>query len=238
MDSKKKITISWSGGKDSALALFRLQQSKQFEIVHLHTVIDQATKRVGLHGVRETLIESQAEALGLKLVKLFLPPSQDHDAYVKLMTDFYQECAHEQISAVMFGDIFLDDLKTFRESMLSKANLEGVFPLWKQASRKLIEEFLAAGFKTVLCAADKKYFNSQHIGSTLDKQFIDEFSQIIDICGENGEFHTFVYDGPTFKKPVDFSLGSVASKEYRYKMTNADGLVEEKHTSFLFQELF
>jgi hypothetical protein len=135
MDLKKKVTISWSGGKDSALSLLKILQSGEFEIVHLHTVINEETRRVGLHGVHETLIQAQADAMGLKLVKLYLPSSEDHTAYEKLMLSFYSQCAAEQIDAVVFGDIFLEDLKNYREKMLQVSGVKGIFPLWRMKSK-------------------------------------------------------------------------------------------------------
>lgn len=234
---KKKITVSWSGGKDSALALYRILQSVEYEVKHLHTVIDKTTRRVGLHGVSEALIERQAEALGLKLIKLYLPTSQDHESYTNLMTNFYRQCASEEIYGVLFGDIFLEDLKSYRDNMLQQAGLFGIYPLWKQNSEDLITEFLDAGFKTLICSADKKYFNTSHIGKVIDKQFIQTLSPSVDVCGENGEFHTFVFEGPIFNHPVLHKTGNVVEKSYNYKVTGEQGAVEMMTSSFLFQDL-
>jgi uncharacterized protein (TIGR00290 family) len=131
MVSKKKMTISWSGGKDSAFALFKILASGEYEVVGLHTVIDKDNRRVGLHGVREELIELQAMSLGLPLVKLYLPASNDHEAYTSLMRSFYKISADDGVTHVMFGDIFLEDLKSFREDLLKESGLIPEFPLWK-----------------------------------------------------------------------------------------------------------
>jgi uncharacterized protein (TIGR00290 family) len=237
MDSKKKVTISWSGGKDSALALHRIFTSGEFEICHLHTVIDAGTKRVGLHGVREVLIEKQAKALGLKLVKLYLPASNDHDTYEQLMRAFYTQCFNEGIQGVVFGDIFLEDLKHFRERMLHAASLEGIFPLWKEDSKTLISEFISKGFKTIICSANAALFQSSEVGKTIDQAFINDLPPLVDPCGENGEFHTFVFDGPEFAKPVLLKKGEVIKKEYHYRITLPDGTVQDTWSSFWFQEL-
>lgn len=234
---KKKITVSWSGGKDSALALYKILQSEEYQVMHLHTVIDKTSKRVGLHGVQEELIERQAEALGLKLIKLYLSASQDHEAYINLMSDFYQQCSRENIYGVLFGDIFLEDLKSFRDGLLQKANIVGIYPLWKQKSEDLIAEFINAGFKTLICSADKKYFNTSHMGKLIDKQFVQELSPALDVCGENGEFHTFVIDGPIFNNPVLPKIGNVVEKCYDYQVTNEQGDVQLVTSTFLFQDL-
>lgn len=234
---KKKITVSWSGGKDSALALYKILQSEEYQVMHLHTVIDKTSKRVGLHGVQEELIERQAEALGLKLIKLYLSASQGHEAYINLMSDFYQQCSRENIHGVLFGDIFLEDLKSFRDGLLQKANIVGIYPLWKQKSEDLIAEFINAGFQTLICSADKKYFNTPHMGKLIDKQFVQELSPALDVCGENGEFHTFVIDGPIFNNPVLLKIGNVVEKCYDYQVTNEQGDVQLVTSTFLFQDL-
>jgi uncharacterized protein (TIGR00290 family) len=203
----------------------------------LHTVINEETRRVGLHGVHESLIQAQADAMGLKLVKLYLPSSEDHTAYEKLMLSFYSQCAAEQIDAVVFGDIFLEDLKNYREKMLQVSGVKGIFPLWRMKSKQVTEGFLDAGFKTVLCSANAKYFQPQDLGVTLTREFVNTFSEDVDPAGENGEFHSFVYDGPVFKKPVAFIPGDTVKKSYSYKIRSEDGKVEEKQSDFWFKDL-
>lgn len=237
MGSKKKVTISWSGGKDSAFALYKVLQAREFDVTSLHTVINEETKRVGMHGVRETLIERQAEALGLPLHKLYLEGTEDHNAYERLMSDFYTQCAREHIHAVVFGDIFLEDLKTFREQLLKSSGLQGVFPLWKQDTRHLIADFIHAGFKTLICAANARYFSAAQMGATIDNEFVSQLPAEVDPCGENGEFHTFVYHGPIFKTPVPNVAGEVVKKTYTYHKTDASGAPEKIETTFLFQDL-
>ncbi|WP_317195251.1 diphthine--ammonia ligase [Chryseosolibacter histidini] len=237
MDSKKKVTISWSGGKDSAFALYKVLQAREFEVVSLHTVINEETKRVGMHGVRETLIERQAEALGLPLQKLYLEGSEDHDAYTRLMSDFYTQCIREHIHAVVFGDIFLEDLKIFREQLLKSSGLQGIFPLWKQDTRQLITDFIHADFKTLICAANAKYFSAAQMGKTIDDAFVRQLPEEVDPCGENGEFHTFVYQGPIFKTPASYVAGEVVKKTYTYHKADASGAPVKIETTFLFQDL-
>jgi uncharacterized protein (TIGR00290 family) len=237
MAIKKKVTISWSGGKDSAFALYRILISGEYEVVSIHTLFNEENKRVGLHGVHETLIERQAIAMGLKLKKLYLPVTSNHDAYKILMTDFYKECSHQKIEAVVFGDIFLEDLRQFRETMLSDASLDGIFPLWKTDSKMMIDDFLNTGFKTVVCSADQKFFDERSVGKTIDQEFLSSLHPDVDPCGENGEFHTFVYEGPIFNKPVHFQFGDAVLKRYDFQVKNADGTIEEKSSAFWFREL-
>jgi uncharacterized protein (TIGR00290 family) len=237
MDSKKKISVSWSGGKDSAFALYKLLETDQYEIVHLHTVIVSQTKRVGLHGIHENLIDEQAEVLGLKVIKLYLDSSDDHAAYEQLMQRFYKACAEENIVGIMFGDIFLEDLKAFRERLMSSAGIRGIYPLWRLNTAKLVHDFIEAGFKTIVCAANKKYFGTHDLGKTIDKDFLEKLSSETDPCGENGEFHTFVYDGPIFKRPIAFSKGAIVEKTYEYKVVMKSGEIDIEKTTFLFQEI-
>jgi uncharacterized protein (TIGR00290 family) len=234
---KKKITISWSGGKDSAFALYKILLSGEYEINHLHTVINSETKRVGLHGVREELIEQQANALGFKLIKLYLQSSDNHAAYEALMKSFYAKCAADNIEGVVFGDIFLEDLKKYREELLSESGMHGIYPIWRCNSRMLVEDFLYAGFKTVVCSANGKYFQSHQVGKTIDKLFVDTLHPDVDPCGENGEFHTLVYEGPIFKTPIKFQLGEVVEKVYAYNIKKEDGEVQSTQSSFWFQDL-
>lgn len=234
---KKKVSISWSGGKDSAFALYKILQSGNYEIVNLHTVFGEDTKRVGLHGVPEELIEQQALALSLPLKKLYLKTSDDHYAYEELMSAFYKQSRDEDIEAIVFGDIFLEDLKKFRENILSKSKLLPVFPIWKFDSRTLIRDFLDAGFKTLICSADADYFKPLHVGRTIDHTLLKSFPKSIDPCGENGEFHTFVYDGPIFKTKVRFDLGAIIERNYTFKRTNDDGTTSLVKSRFWFQDL-
>jgi uncharacterized protein (TIGR00290 family) len=237
MDSRKKVTISWSGGKDSALALYKIQLSGDFEVAGLHTVINEETKRVGMHGVREELIEAQAQALNLPLTKIYLERSENHEAYEKLMRTFYDQCAAEKLDGVVFGDIFLEDLRLFREKLLAHSSLQGIFPLWKMDTGILLKDFIHRGFKTVICSANVLHFAAQQVGKTIDEEWILGLPPAIDPCGENGEFHTFLYDGPIFKAPVRFAYGDVVRKTYSYQRVKTDGNIETLETAFWFQDL-
>ncbi|MBT1705085.1 diphthine--ammonia ligase [Chryseosolibacter indicus] len=237
MDSRRKITISWSGGKDSAFALYRIMLSGEYDVVHLHTVFNSDTRRVGLHGVPESLIERQAEALGIPLVKLYLPAADNHKAYETLMTNFYKQCVHSGITHIMFGDIFLEDLKAYREKLLKNSGLKPVYPIWGLDSYVLLEDFINTGFKTVICAAKQDLFSKEMVGKTINEEFPKALKQGVDPCGENGEFHSFVYSGPIFKHPIPFNYGEVIEQKYSFNSKASDGSVIENQTAFWFQEL-
>ncbi len=234
---KEKVAISWSGGKDCTLALHEIIQSNQFDVHSLHTTFNEDTKRVGLHGINQKLIEQQAHSLGITLDKIFIPSAEDHNAYEASMKEYYRSLLDKGIKKVVFGDIFLEDLKAYREKMLSLLGLEGLYPLWKSDSRSVADKFIKSGFKALICSADAKYFNEGDIGDDYDLNFINSLEDEVDPCGENGEFHTFVYDGSIFKKPVPIQRKQVEAKEYTYKISLPDGRSESRISKFWFQEL-
>ena len=234
---KRRVTISWSGGKDSAFALYKILLSDQFEVVSLHTIFNKETGRVGMHGVPEEILVKQAEAIGLPLLKLYLERSESHSAYEQLMKDFYQDCAGAQICGVVFGDIFLEDLKAFRENLLIESRLESFFPLWKSDTKMIMRDFIHLGFKTFICSANTHYFSHKQLGETISDDFIKQLPDGVDACGENGEFHTFVYDGPVFRRPVEFKLGEVVQKKYSFQALNSEGVKEKYESAFWFQDL-
>jgi len=236
---KKKVSVAWSGGKDSMLALDRIMKNDTYKVDHLHTVVDTETRRVGLHGIHEKLIDQQAASLGLPLQKLYLSASQSHFNYEQLMKGYFSDLDHEEFDGVMFGDIFLEDLKAYREKLLaeSDSSLEPIYPLWQENTKSLMSEFLDKGYQTLVCAANKKYFSEKDMGQTIDNSFIASLPNDVDVCGENGEFHTFVYDGPLFHFPVAFETGEIVTKSYTYNKKNKDGSIEELESSFLFVDL-
>jgi len=226
--SKPKIHISWSGGKDSAYALYKIIKADEFEIAGLHTVIEEDDKKVGIHNIKEELIEKQAKSLGLQLTKLYL--KKKPLAYEKLMGDYYQKLKNEGVDYVMFGDIFLEDLKDFRESILQKSGVKGVYPIWQEDTIHLVKDFLNLKFKTILCAVDAKHIDEEWVGAELSLDFIYEHSNI-DSCGENGEYHSYVVDGPIFKNPIKLVEKGKYSLDYTFNVKDEDGnnqVIEEK----------
>lgn len=233
--NKTKVSISWSGGKDSAFALYKIMASGKYEVVSLHTVIGKDTGRVGLHGVREELIEQQAKAIGLPLEKIYLESADDHSAYEHTMNAFYKKTA-THIDAIVFGDIYLEDLKSYREKLLEPSGIKGIYPLWQIDTHVLIQDFLNIGFKTAICSCNEALHQLELLGLTLGERIVQQFPPTTDPCGERGEFHTFVFDGPVFKHPVEFGTGEKVFKTYEYKKINDDGAIEKLTTVFWFQD--
>jgi uncharacterized protein (TIGR00290 family) len=234
---KKKVSVSWSGGKDSAFAFYKIISSGLYRVESIHTVFDESTRRVGLHGVPERLIERQADEMGLPLEKIYLPTSNNHSAYSTCMQTFYQKCSQRGIEGIVFGDIFLEDLKKYRLDLLRPSSLESFFPLWGVNTREMVNEFIDAGFKSVICAADSSLLDPEHVGRTIDRHFVDILPPQVDACGENGEFHSFAYDGPIFENKIPVKLGEVIQRSYSYQRKNSEGAVEDCESKFWFQEL-
>jgi uncharacterized protein (TIGR00290 family) len=204
---KERIVLCWSGGKDSALALYRLLRDERYEVVSLLVTCNQDFQRVSMHGVRLELAEMQARAIGLPLDKVFVPAGGSNDAYQQRMSECLLAHKTRGVTSVAFGDIFLEDLKQWREDNLAQIGLRGVFPLWKNDPRKLMEQFIALGFKSLICCVSDAYLDERALGRTIDWGFLDALPDDVDLCGENGEFHSFVYDGPIFKEPLNVRVG-------------------------------
>lgn len=237
-NTRPKVTVSWSGGKDSTFALHKIISEKKFQVVCLHTIIDNDSKKVGLHGIPETLIEKQSKSIGIPLEKIYLPASEGVNSYTSLMKTFYDKCADEKIVGVVFGDIFLQDLRDFKVNLLKSSGLSGYFPLWNIKSKTILKDFIGAGFKAKICAVRSDLFSKNQLGAMLDEQFLSNMSPQIDPCGENGEFHTFVFDGPIFREEIPVQKGDIQEQSYAYNKTMPDGRIELVKTSFWFQDLW
>lgn len=209
---KEKIVFCWSGGKDSALALNRILREGRHEVVSLLTTCNEHFQRVSMHGVRLELLERQAASIGLPLEKLFVSRHSSNEEYQQKMTACLSAYKARGVTACAFGDIFLEDLKRWREENLARIGMRGIFPIWKEDSRDLIREFFALRFGTVICCVNDAWLNETAVGRNIDEEFIRTLPANVDPCGENGEFHSFAYAGPIFKQPVRFKLGE---KVYR-----------------------
>lgn len=218
----KKAYLNWSSGKDAALALFKIQQSKVYNIDKLVTTVNQSFDRVSMHGLRTELLEEQAKALGLPLQTILLSKDVSMEIYSSKMKIAMEDLINKGYAYGVFGDVFLKDLRAYREDKLKEVGIKGVFPLWGKNTRILLEEFLAHGFKAITVCVNAKLLDSSFCGRIIDKEFIADLPDGVDPCGENGEFHTFVYDGPNFKKPVDFTIGEKVLRNYKSSKNDDD----------------
>ena len=212
----EKVVFSWSGGKDSALALYKIQQSKQYEIVSLLTTLTDEYKRTSMHGIRENLLEKQTNSLNIPLHKIFLPKNGTNETYGKKMTESLQYFKDQGVTKIVFGDIFLEDVRKYREDNLKQIGMKGIFPLWGQKTENLSKEFFDLGFSSIICCIDSQKLEKKFVGRYFDKNFISDLPSNIDVMGENGEFHSFVYAGPNFQKHISFDIGNFVFRENRF----------------------
>jgi uncharacterized protein (TIGR00290 family) len=202
-----KVALSWSGGKDCALALYEIQQHHQYEVTALLTTITQDYNRISMHGVRLVLLERQAEAVKLPLKKVFVPANCTNEMYAEIMEKEMLRLKSEGINTVAFGDIFLQDVREYRENNLAKVGMKAIFPLWGRNSLELVKSFINLGFKAVITTIDPRKLNKEFCGSIIDASFLDSLPQDVDAAGENGEFHSFVFNGSVFKSSIRFTVG-------------------------------
>ncbi|MBC7326878.1 diphthine--ammonia ligase [bacterium] len=211
-----KILLAWSGGKDSTLALNELIKNDQYEIVALLATVTEDYDRISMHGVRKELLLQQAEALGFPLDIVFIPKNCSNEEYEMRMKEKMLHYKEKGIKSVAFGDIFLQDVREYRERNLYQVGMEAVFPLWGKESKKLAREFIALGFRAITTCVDGKVLSADFVGREFEENFLNTLPPAVDPSGENGEFHTFVYDGPLFKKKVNFRKGEVVLRENRF----------------------
>ena len=239
--SKQKAVFNWSGGKDSALALYHLLQNDQFEITQLLTTVNSAYERVSMHGVRKTLLLQQAQSLGLPVSEIVLPESMSMEEYDAKMNEVMQQVKSTGVVYSAYGDIFLEDLKKYREDKLAEVDMKGLFPIWKRDTAELLTEFIDLGFKTILVCVQSDKLDESFAGRIIDRDFISDLPEGVDACGENGEFHTFVYDGPIFKNPIKFELGETVYREYEAPKDCDDSCMEsdcvQKMAGYYFKDL-
>lgn len=211
----KKTYFNWSSGKDASLALYHLQKNKTFGIDRLVTTVNSHFDRVSMHGLRKELLFRQAEAVGIALETIELPEQPSMEEYQEKMKDMVVHLQNEGYTHSGFGDIFLEDLRTYREEQLNPYGIECLFPLWQRDTKELLKEFLDLGFRAILICIKSELLDKSFIGREIDADFIDDLPEGVDPCGENGEFHTFCFDGPIFSKPVGFSVGEKIYREYK-----------------------
>lgn len=229
---KKKALFNWSSGKDSTLALYKILQEDEYEISALLTSVSEEYQRISMHGIRVELLEKQVKSMGLPLKKMIIPEMPTMEIYNEVMQNSLLEFQKKGVTHSIFGDIFLEDLQKYREDKLALANFTGVFPLWKKDTKALLEEFLALGFKTIVVCVNEKYLGKEFVGKIIDEKFIDDLPNDVDPCGENGEFHTFTFDGPLFSTPIDFEIGEIVYRKYEPTRTASSTVCDIDDTPF------
>lgn len=216
MGNKIPVIFSWSGGKDSAYALHKLMQDERYEIKYLLSTINGNNSRLSMHGVREELIEAQAASVGLPLLKVYVFEGNNEE-YEKQMETVLLKVKNEGINTVAFGDILLEDLKKYREEKTALIGMNCIFPIWQANTTEFLHDFLKQGFKTITCCVNDKYLGKGWCGRIIDNTFINFLPVHIDPCGENGEYHSFCFDGPVFKCPINFNVGEIIFKPLEIK---------------------
>jgi uncharacterized protein (TIGR00290 family) len=216
---KTPVVMSWSGGKDSAMALYELLRSGDYEVVALLASVSDEYRRISHHGVREILLDQQADALGIALEKVYLPSGKSqpctNEVYEQIMGDVLAKFRARAVETVAFGDLFLEDLRAWREANLAKGGMRGVFPNWKRDTTQFARDVIAMGFKAFISCVEGKV-GPGFVGRPFDAEFLADLPPGIDPCGEYGEFHSFVYDGPIFKRPVAVRVGEIVIRDGRY----------------------
>lgn len=210
------VIVSFSGGKDSILALYTLLQSRQYRVVGLLTSVNATYDRVTMQGIRRILVQQQARAIGIPLTIVELPDRCSNEEYETRMRNALARFRTMGVRHCAFGDIFLEDVRRYREERLLRGGWQGVFPLWGRNTRYLAEEFLRLGFRAVVTCVDGHVLDASFVGRALNRDFLRDLPPDVDPCGEKGEFHTFVYDGPLFVHPIRFRYGPVVLRERRF----------------------
>ena len=211
--SRPKAIMSWSSGKDSALALHQARLSGEVEVVGLLTTVTAAFGRVSMHGVRESLLDAQAAALGLPCRKVTIPSPCPNEIYEREMGEALTALVAAGVSQVIFGDLFLEDLRQYRESRLSAIGMTGLFPLWKRDTTALAGEMIDVGLRATVTCIDPKRLDRSFAGRSFDADFVRALPPDVDPCGENGEFHSFAWNGPMFARPIPVQTGEVVDRD-------------------------
>lgn len=215
-DMIEKVLFAWSGGKDSAMALYELQKTHSYEVSALLTTVTEDYGRISMHGVTCILLEQQAESLGFALERIYIRKNTSNDEYETKMVEKLRDYQGRGVLSVVFGDIFLEDIRKYREEKLSKLGMKGIFPIWKRDTSELAHTFIDLGFMAVITCVDSNVLDKKFVGRLYDKQFLRELPCWVDPCGENGEFHSFVYDGPIFRERIAFKIGDIVLRDNRF----------------------
>lgn len=215
---RKSVVLSWSGGKDSALALDALSRDPEVEVVGLLTSVTRTYDRISVHGVRRAMLEAQVERLGLPLVEISLDPSCTNEAYEAAFHAALETIKRDfpRVTHLAFGDLFLEDVRAYRERLLSGTGFEPMFPIWGLDTASLARRFIADGFSARLVCVDTTQLDARFAGRLFDEQLLADLPVTADPCGERGEFHTFVSDGPPFATPIPYRVGETILRDERF----------------------
>ncbi len=209
--NNQTVLMSWSGGKDSCLALHEIRD--EYRLAALLTTVTRDYDRISMHGVRCVLLERQAASLNVPLHQVLISKNASNEEYEVKIGEAFADYREQGIDIVVFGDLFLEDIRAYREQFLARKNMRGLFPVWKRDTSAFIRTFLGLGFKAVVTCVDSKVLDQSFAGRVIDESFLSSLPAQVDPCGENGEFHTFVFDGPGFSAPVKFSPGETVLRE-------------------------
>jgi uncharacterized protein (TIGR00290 family) len=211
--ARQKAWLAWSSGKDSAWALHTVRQGREFDVVALLTTVNRTHHRVAMHAVRESLVEIQAAAAGLPLTKVPIPSPCPNEIYEQAMSDAMARARTAGVHHVIFGDLFLEDVRAYRERQLAKCGMTPVFPLWDRDTRRLAEEMIAGGLSAFLTCVDPRRLDRSFAGRRFDNDLLATLPRDVDPCGENGEFHTFASAGPMFRAEIPVTVGEIVGRE-------------------------
>ncbi len=214
----KRILLSWSSGKDSAWALHILRKQADVEMVGLLTTFDESNNRAAMHATRQELVQAQAEAAGLPLWPIPLPSPCSNDEYEARMSAALERARRENVTHIAFGDLFLEDIRAYRERMMTGTGIQPIFPLWRSPAETsaLAQTMFQGGLRAVLVTIDPKQLAPNFAGRMYDARLLAELPETVDPCGERGEFHTFCFDGPMFSRPIPFQTGEVVQRNGFY----------------------
>ena len=215
---QERVIMGWSGGKDSVFALHEILRDDRYTVAGLLTTLTAGYDRISMHGVRRALLRHQAEALGFSLWEAVIPVKASNQEYETQMGNALAEVRSRfpDVSSCVFGDLFLEDIRAYRERMLGQVGMRGVFPLWRRDTAVLAREFVRLGYKAVVVCVDTSVLPQRFAGMEFDEDLLRALPAGVDPCGENGEMHTFVYDGPIFARPIAHSKGEVVLRESRF----------------------
>jgi len=211
----ERILFGWSGGKDSCMTLAQVLDDDRYEVAALVTTVTEGFDRISMHGVRRALLEAQSASLGIPLEIVYIPMNADHAAYQSRMEAVFKLYRDQGITTVAFGDLFLAEVRRYREDWLAKLGLQAIFPIWHQDTVQLARAFIDQGFEAVVTCVDTTMLAPSFAGRRFDHQFLQDLPATVDPCGENGEFHSFVFDGPIFQRAVSFVKGHVVQRDSR-----------------------